>query len=220
MKKLLLGLILSSLLLAECSNSEQQTNFKSSTQSTTSNSKSSATSETSSETKEPKATVGILGSNITDVRMGLNDVIGMPEGSISPTKSSVNGAFMTSSTFDLPDGSLSLDYALTCDADYQITTGIIGLTSYGVASNEDILNFAKNYLGYCITLPYDSAEIDVARQWLDDNILNYASQPKTTIGDATFSLDGKLLDNSQIGYISLSIRKNDLDEQIIANMEE
>ena len=220
MKKLLLGIILSSLLLAGCSNSEQQTSSNSSTQSTTSSSESSATSEASSETKEPKSTVGILGSNITDVRMGLNDVIGMPEGSISPTRSSVNGVFMTSSNFDLPDGSLSLDYALTCDADYQITTGVIGLTSYGTASDEYILNFAKSYLGYCITLPYNSADADVARQWLDDNILNYASQPKTTIGDATFSLNGKLLDNGQIGYISLGIRKNDLDEQIIANMEE
>lgn len=214
MKKLLLCLILSSLLVSGCSSNEQQSSSKSATQSI-----SGSQSSEASETQEPKTTVGILGSNITDVRMGLNDVIGMPEGSISPTKNSTNGAFMTSSTFDLPDGSLSLDYALTCDADYQITTGIIGLTSYGVASDEDILNFAKNYLGYCITLPYASADADVARQWLDDNILNYASQPKTTIGDATFSLDGQLLDNGQIGYIALGIRKNDLDEQIIANME-
>lgn len=214
MKKLLLCLILSSLLVSGCSSNEQQSSSKSATQSI-----SGSQSSEASETQEPKTTVGILGSNITDVRMGLNDVIGMPEGSISPTKNSTNGAFMTSSTFDLPDGSLSLDYALTCDADYQITTGIIGLTSYGVASDEDILNFAKNYLGYCITLPYASADADVARQWLDDNILNYASQPKTTIGDATFSLDGQLLDNGQIGYIALGIRKNDLDEQIIINME-
>ncbi len=169
--------------------------------------------------EEQNGIIGILGSSIRDVRISLEQAGGIPKGEISPTLDNVNGEFMSSSTYEIPVTGITLDYSLTGDSNYQITTSVFGLTSTKIATNESILSFAEEFLGYCATIPYDSADTEAARQWLTDNLNDYANQPSTTIGDATFTLNGAADEDGSIVFLSLGIRKNNLDEQIIANME-
>ncbi len=219
-KRIFAFFVLYCILLSGCGQSTQGAVSSSSVSTDPAVSASSVQSNASISTPvENTDVVGILGSHITDVRLGLEQSIGMPQGGISHTKSDVHGKFITSSIYDLPGTGISLDYSLTCDGDYQITTGIVGLESTGLSSNDDVMAIAEQYLGYCITLPYDAADTDAAKQWLLDNIGNYAEQPQTAIGDAVFTLSGATNESGNIVYISLGIHKDTLDEQVIANME-
>lgn len=219
-KELFVSIALCCILLSGCGQSTQGAVSSSSASTDPAVSTSSVQPDTSvSAPVENTDIVGILGSHITDVRLGLDQSIGMPQGGISHTESDVHGKFITSSTYELPGTGISLDYSLTCDGDYQITTGMIGLTSTGVSSNDDVMTIAEQYLGYCITLPYDAADTDAAKQWLLDNLGNYEEQPQTAIGDAVFTLSGATNESGNIIYFSLGIHKDTLDEQVIAKAE-
>jgi cytochrome c2 len=216
------------LLLAGCSQASQDNSSASAEPSDSTPSASDKTVEkvqtdtAASETEKNTGVVGISGSHITDVRLGLYQYMGMPQGSIAHTKMDTAGEMMTSSTYEIPEAAISFGYDLTCDKDFQITSGIFSFDSYGYElkeslPDETVLEVATEYLGYCITVPYDAADQEAAKQWLTDNLSNYADGATTTIGDATFTLSGFKRDDIDFIDIVLYIRKSDLDEQIIAN---
>lgn len=205
MKKLFLILALTCVILSGCGKSEEKPNTEE--------------NNTSSVQEQKTEITGIAGSNILNITTGLKSEFDIPDGELKASENTTDGVLEVSSSYDIPDGSLSLDYSLKADSDSQLTVGSITLNSNNTLSNEDILEYAKNYLGYSITVPYDSANTDEARTWLEENIINYESQPTTTIGDAQFTLSGFADENGNIMFLTLEISKDDFLEQVTANME-
>lgn len=205
MKKLFLMLALTCVILSGCGNDEEKNNT------TEENS-------TSSVQEQKTEITGIAGSNIQNITTGLKSEFDIPEGELTAAENTTNGVLEASSSYDVPDGSLTLDYSLSADSDSQLTVGSITLNSNGTLSNDELLEFAKNYLGYAITVPYDTANPNDARAWLEENLSNYESQPTTTIGDAEFVLKGLSDENGNITFITLEISVDDFLEQFTANM--
>lgn len=174
---------------------------------------------TSSIQEQKTEITGISGANILNITTGLKSEFDIPEGELQASENTTNGVLEVSSVYNISDGSLTLDYSLGADSNSQLTVGSITLTSNNVLSNEDILEYAKNYLGYAITVPYDTAKPDEARTWLEENISSYESQPTITIGDATFVLSGFSDENGNIIFLKLEISVDDFLEQVTANME-
>lgn len=165
----------------------------------------------------PTTLVGIPGSNAADIRIGLKDTGGIPKGEISDAAdTSLSAKYCTSST-EIAGAGVSLSYNLSLDADEAITTAVFSVISYQVAANEDLLEFAKSYLSYCASMPYDTADSASAQEWVKTNLADYANSPKTTIGDATFKLAGTVNPNTgKLVDLTLTIVPVNIDEQIQA----
>ena len=202
MKKLFLILALTCVILSGCGNSKEETQEN----------------NTSSVQEQKTEITGIAGSNVLDITTGMETQWDIPEGELTVPENTTDGVLYASSSYDRADNGLMLSYSLSADSDSQLTVGSITLNSNGTLSNDELLEFAKNYLGYAITVPYDTANPNDARAWLEENLSNYESQPTTTIGDATFVLSGFSDENGNITFITLEISVDDFLEQFTANM--
>lgn len=62
----------------------------------------------------------------------------------------------------------------------------------GIVSKSTINEIAKNYLGYCATVPYDGSKPLEAKQWVINNIVNIKQGEvlSKTIGKVKFELFG------------------------------
>lgn len=205
MKKLFLILALTCVILSGCGNSEEKTTTEQ--------------NNTSSVQDEKTEITGIAGSNILNITTGMETQWDIPEGELTVPENTSDGVLYASSSYDRTDIGLMLSYSLSADKDSQLTVSSVTVTSNGILSNDEILEFAKNYLGYSITVPYDTAKPDEARAWLDENIANYESQPTTTIGDAAFLIRGFSGENGNIISVTLEISVDDFLEQVTANIE-
>lgn len=163
----------------------------------------------------PTTLVGIPGSNAADIRIGLEDTGGIPKGEISDAADTSLSAKYCSSSTEIAGAGVSLAYNLSLDADEAITTAVFSVVSYQVAADEDLLEFAKSYLSYCASMPYDTADSASAQEWVAANLSDYANSPKTTIGDATFKLAGTVNpDTGRLVDITLTIVPANIDEQV------
>lgn len=204
MKKLFLVLALTCAILSGCGSNEEKTTTE---------------ENNTSSVQEQKAEItGIAGSNIQNITTGLKSEFDIPEGELTAAENTADGVLEAISSYDTPDSALTLDYSLHADSDSQLTVGSITLNSNGTLSNDELLEIAKNYLGYGITVPYDTANPNDARAWLEENISAYESQPTTTIGDAEFVLKGLSDENGNITFITLEISVDNFLEQFTANM--
>jgi len=74
-----------------------------------------------------------------------------------------------------------------------VTFRVDGTLMAGTLSPELYLTVAGGFLGYCATLPYDGAEPQEAKKWVEDNIAKANQQGKpliTTIGPVEYTLAG------------------------------
>lgn len=97
----------------------------------------------------------------------------------------------------LKDASTGIELSCTISAENPtiIKTVIFradGTLAAGTLSQDKYLSIAKGFLGYYATLPYDGAEQDKARKWVEDNIGNVKQgQPvEIKIGPAKYTLAG------------------------------
>lgn len=186
---------------------------------TTSDTSTEVSEQTTPQEEETKPTtlVGIPGSNAADIRIGLEDAGGIPKGEIEDAADTSLSAKRCSSSADIAGTGVSMSYNLSLDADESITMAVFSVVSYQVAADEDLLEFAKSYLSYCASMPYDTADSPSAQEWVKTNLADYANSPKTTIGDATFKLAGTVNpDTENIVDLTLTITPSNIDEQVQA----
>lgn len=147
-------------------------------------------------TEEPEETIGILGSHLTDVRLGLVN-FGIPEGSFShaPEEAKAYYRIRSSSSAENLDFDASIDYSMSADSNYQLISGTFGATWLVNQDNRIFTAGAQLYLRYVASIPYDSADPEAAQAWVDENMLLAAEgeSVSTIIGDAKFELFGTMV---------------------------
>ena len=75
------------------------------------------------------------------------------------------------------------------DKDLQIIGATFGIINgYGVLDEEQFIGLAQTYLGFCSTMPYDAADAETTRAWVEATIAAKASS-SLTVGDALFELN-------------------------------
>lgn len=150
----------------------------------------------SSETENPPSQVvspqGIAGSHITDIRMGLSQNFGVPEGSIKGAAEEAKSvyAYSSSSSYIDPDTQYTLDYSLTSDSDFAVIGGSFGIENSYNSTDANFQNAAVSYLSFCATMPYNTqSPSEDMKQWVKDNI---GTAPKEGVsleaGDAVWTL--------------------------------
>lgn len=170
-----------------------------------------AAAPTPSPTPEPTPTPEplpvISGSYVGDIKIGLRDVAGIPEA--SPSR--ISDGYEHVSDLTEVDG-FYVDYTITTSPNYEIAWCSITVSNPAKKSKSKFQKFAKNFLGYCSTLPYDSADSDAARSWLEDAVSGGKESTKT-IGRAIFTYtpyvngDGAELSIKAVGYTEYLERK-------------
>lgn len=225
MKKVIAGLFVFCLIcaLTACAGSPKN-NASTENDSTTSDTSANLPEQTTSQNDKtaPTTLIGIPGSSAADILIGLEEAGGIPKGEISKAADISLNAKTCSSSTEIEGAGVSLSYHLSLDEKESITTALFSVISYQVATNEDLLEFAKSYLSYCASMPYDTADSASAQEWVKANIPNYMDAPQTTIGDATFTLAGAVQpDTNNIVELTLTITPSDIDEQTraITNQE-
>ena len=167
---------------------------------------------------EPQKLIGLPGSHITDIRMGLNENFGIPEGSIGHSKDPDHTDVMISdSSVEPEDAGIMLMYSLSADSDYQLLAGMFDILNTGAHDDDTFLTAASVYLGFCATVPYDTADAEKAKAFITDNIADFENGPSETIGDAIFTIRGNRLDDGAIGTLGLTIKVSTYDEQYSAS---
>lgn len=74
-----------------------------------------------------------------------------------------------------PDTGLELSCTISADDPTKVKSVIFradGTLAAGTISENSYLSMAKSYLGFCATMPYDGADPEKARQWVEENINN------------------------------------------------
>lgn len=155
-----------------------------------------ASSSAAAEPSPPAVTestrmVGISGSYIKDIQLGVSK-FGMDDDSAEGAPDGAPYRWTATKSWEFPDTSVLLDYSIIGDDDSQLISGSFGATWDAVESNEVFCAAAATYLGFIATMPYDTADSDAAKQWVDDNIGTVAGADpiSTTIGEAEFTLSG------------------------------
>lgn len=134
--------------------------------------------------------VGIPGSHIKDIQLGVSK-FGMEDDSAQAASAESGCKWSAYKSWTFPDTDIILDYNLLGDDDSQFVSGTFGATWDLEIPNEIFCTAAKLYLGYIATMPYDTADPEAARQWVEDNMTAALDDSvSTTIGDAEFTLTG------------------------------
>lgn len=159
-----------------------------------------AAAPTPSPTPEPTPTPEplpvISGSYVGDIKIGLRDVAGIPEAPVNR----LSYGYEYISDLTEVDG-FYVDYIIITASDSEIAWCSISVTNPAKKSKSKLKKFVKNFLGYCSTLPYDSADPDAARSWLEDAV-DGGKESTKTIGDAIFTYTP----NPSLGAAELSIK--------------
>lgn len=137
--------------------------------------------------------VGIPGSYIKDIQIGVSRM-GMEDDSAEGAPDGAPYRWTASKMWNFPDTNIQIDYSIIGDDDSQLISGSFGATWDGLTDQVIFQAAAVTYLGFIATVPYDTNDVEVAKQWVSDNIPSVASgEPiSTTIGDAVFTLSGTL----------------------------
>lgn len=135
----------------------------------------------------------IPGLTATDIKLNL-EKHGFEFTGPRPMTSS-DGYFDEGKATDLATG---VDYSVTINAlspsqVRAVTFRADGTLAAGSVSRSKILSVAKEYLGYCATVPYDGANPQQARKWVESNItkVKQGKPVETVIGNAKLVLAGE-----------------------------
>lgn len=146
-----------------------------------------------SETSEPVLALGedvIPGLIAADIKLNLVKW-GLKEASPKRTDGSDEVSY-SSSAIDSDTGA-ELAYFFVTDNALHVKYATFSSLNLSAISGERFRGVAAGYLGYCATVPFDGAEPEKCKQWVEDNIAkcNEAGKiEKTKIGNVEFSLYG------------------------------
>lgn len=158
--------------------------------------------------------VGIKGSHITDIRVSLNNAVGIPEGSIERASDDEKDlyAYFSGSSYTDPDLDVSFDYSLTCDEDFQVIKAVFSIFNGAVLSPQDFQNLAAQYLSYCATMPCDTVDTELSGNHVKfsiQNLLEDQNGMEIIWGDASYIVDWKTNDSGELINASLTISQTD-----------
>lgn len=132
----------------------------------------------------------IKGSSAQNVKLGLKDngfsTEGPKKNAIYDDENVYEGKYK-----DYKSGA-EMVYSVSAKGVSEIVTAQFTIT-YNAAQKEASEQKAREFLGYCASLPYDTALPATAKSWVIDNIANADTAGKEitkTIGDANFTLYG------------------------------
>lgn len=194
MKKQVLALILSGCLICMmvgCGAENTKSNENETQEPTKNTQDDSAESEKHAEEKDER---GIPGSSSYDITLGLENSVGFEKADYTHTPDE-NGGYDTISTvnfYEDPALGVSFDYSITADIDYEIIGAVIGITNSTIPEDA-FVSLAQNYLGYVSTVPYDTADPETTRTWIEEQIPTVADLEdgnSLTVGGVTFELYG------------------------------
>lgn len=132
----------------------------------------------------------IPGLLATDIKLNLKDW-GIK--SKTPTTGAATGDFIHDSSAVDPDTGAELTYYIASDNVSHVKYATFSVLNLEAISEEDFLGVAGGYLGYCATVPFDGAEPEKSRKWVEDNVAkcNEAGKVETLkVGGVEFSLYG------------------------------
>ena len=177
MKKILISLLATSVLLSSCSSNTEPSSSNSSSITSQSSSSSSSVSSTPSTTEitdednnedievDSPTLPCIDGSFVYDIVLGL-DELGIPK-----PETLIGDDFYTWNSYTLDYG-----YNIIGSKDQEIAAATFTILS----ETADLY-----YLRYCSSINYDEGDPDTAMLWVEENI---GTEATTTIGDAKFTL--------------------------------
>ena len=171
----------------------------------------------SSESSEPAGPIGIKGSHITDILLGLEQSrFEIPNPNFkSSSDHSISTHYAATSLYN-PGVGMTFDYHLSAAADFSIISGSFGITNTDfLAGEDDFLSIAKSYLGFCATMPCDATSgslSGVAKDWvvsaIDDHD-KWKSGVAITWDDARFSVDWSKTSDGEIIVVWMPIERVD-----------
>lgn len=132
----------------------------------------------------------IKGSSATDIKLNL-EKWGFSNANPDTTESGDDMLYHSSATD--PDTGASLDYSIIASYDFTVKSATFTITNTKNKSQSSFYKLAASFLGYCSTMPYDSAQPEKAKKWIENNIsaASKSGKPITcTLGDAKFVLYG------------------------------
>lgn len=228
MKKIIVSMVATAiaLSLAACSGGGNEVSTNSETASSAPASSEFSESSSSSKSDDPlspdsdapdvasDSPVGIKGSHITDIRVSLNNAIGIPEGSIERASDDEKDlyAYSSGSSYTDPDLDVSFDYSLTCDEDFQVIKAVFSIFNGAVLSPQDFQNLAAQYLSYCATMPCDTVDTELSGNHVKfsiQNLLEDQNGMEIIWGDASYIVDWKTNDSGELINASLTISQTD-----------
>ncbi|GAQ25090.1 hypothetical protein [Tepidanaerobacter syntrophicus] len=132
----------------------------------------------------------IPGLKAADIKLNLVKW-GLKEASSKKSEGSDDISYI-SSVVDSETGA-DLSYFIMTNSALNVKYATFSIINLAAISEEDFLNIATGYLGYCATVPFDGAEPEKSKQWIEDNIkkCNEAGKIETlNVGNVEFSLYG------------------------------
>lgn len=132
----------------------------------------------------------IPGLKAADIKLNLVKW-GLKEASPKKSEGSDDISYI-SSVVDSETGA-DLSYFIMTNSALNVKYATFSIINLAAISEEDFLNIATGYLGYCATVPFDGAEPEKSKQWIEDNIkkCNEAGKIETlNVGNVEFSLYG------------------------------
>ncbi len=157
-------------------------------QSPSTNNEGSSSGEDLAETDEK----GISGMDSFTIRYVLqSDPFCIPMTETVPAPEAAGDIFSAScSSSGSGNAGVLYDYSLTLDADEEVISASLGVSSTG-ASEQELLTAADLYFYTISIVPYDTADEETLTAWFEDNLPNVTSDGiTTTIGEATYQLYG------------------------------
>lgn len=205
MKRILLLCSAAMIVFSSCNT----TNQLSSSEADLSTSSSNASSSVQQDTKKP---VGIKGSHIIDITLGLKQNGDIPEPEMNESKDkSVSSHYCASKRYDDSLG-ITFDYNLSADTDFALISATFSATSDLLVDEDIFLELSKSYLGFCSTFPCDALSgtmSGTARSWLEyqiDNRDDIESGSSVVFDDVQFSVYWAK-NSDQINSVWLNVHK-------------
>lgn len=148
---------------------------------------------------------GLPGSHYTDIVLGLENAVGFE--STTPT----SNLYTTSKSAKTTDSDFGYEVSYSIDYVTGFTVTSAFFTTYNNFQLPDELftEYAKNYLGFCSTIPYDNNDADRVREWIKvsvDELTNESesSTKELVVGDAEFSIHCSII-NGRIAMFDLMV---------------
>lgn len=170
--KRLLGLILAVLLL--CAGCGEAQNVTPSDATVAPSATDTAAPSTLAPEAEPTATPSLAdempilsGLEIVDITLSIKNACGMPEGKWTSSDDASKQKEVTSSC--TVSNGCNLAYTIHADWNAQVSHVMFDVYNDSLSA-EDFAAYAASYLGFCATVPYDTAQASDARAWVEENI--------------------------------------------------
>lgn len=179
---------------------------------------SSLDSSSSHEADEP---VGIKGSHITDIMLGLEQTgAKIPKPELKASTDKTVSAHYCSAMKDDTDVGIVFDYSLSADNAMALISGTFSATTSYLIDESTFVEVAKSYLGFCSTMPCDAVTDGIARLWLEDTFDHLSERNSGTniiFDDAKYQLEWSKDESGQITSIWMTISRVDPEATATVN---